>query len=239
MIVVAVWTLSLYGGWEYRVVSPLMGTLGSIRIEKNVTGGRYRMEVRVKTRGIAATLTGKRREYYRSEGVVEKGVMKSRRLRLERTSRKKRQIDEYRIDPAKKRVVKKRFRWKKGTLDRNSTKTLPYFSEEDLLTLYFNAIPKILDPKSGNHWEIIAVGAEKIKGTVVMDRLGGKAAAGERKKLNVTEEYTVIVLSSPEKIGGKRNRRFVVAVDRDGIPYRIRFVAVPVVGEIFVERLKR
>jgi hypothetical protein len=221
---------------RYKVVSPLMGTLGTIKIDKKVDKANYRIDVDVRTKGIASTLTGKRKEHYRSEGVVEKGVLKSRHLRLERKSNSKRQIDEYRIDPAQKKVSKVRLRWKKGKQEKKRSKILPYYTDEDLLTLYFNAIGKILDPKSPKHREILAVGAEKIDGKIVIDRLEGKAAAKARKELKVGDDYRVIVLSSPQKIGGKRNRRFTVAVDQAGLPHRIRFVAIPVVGEILVER---
>ena len=239
VMILGVGVLSLWGSWNYRVLSPLMGTLGTIQISKSVTQNRYRMDVKVKTKGFARTLTGKRREHYSSEGVVENGVMKSRHLRLERQTNKKRQVDDYWADPEKKRIVKRRLRWKKGKLDQNSTKVLPYYSDEDLLTLYFNAIPKILDPKSGDHWEIMAVGAEKIKGKIIIDRLSGEAAARARRDLKVGENMPIIVLHSPRKIAGKRNRRFTAALDEEGLPFRIRFIAIPVVGEILVERVEK
>ena len=231
--------LHLWGGWNYRIVSPLMGTLGTIAINKSESKKRYIIRVEVRTKGIAGVLTGKRRENYRSEGVREERILKSRLLYLERKTNRKRQIDEYRIDPVKKQVVKQRMRWKNGHPDRNSSKTLPFYSQEDLLTLTFNVFPKVLKEKSKKHWEILAVGAEKIKGKIMIDRLAGSLAEKEKKRLKAGAEDTMVVLSSPEKIGGKKNRRFVVAVDRQGIPRKLRFVAIPLVGEIFVERVNR
>ncbi|WP_456393924.1 DUF3108 domain-containing protein [Nitratifractor sp.] len=233
-------SLSIWAeSWHYRIASPLMGTLGDISIDKKLSGDRYRIDVEVKTKGIAAVLTGKRREHYRSEGVVRHGKLKSRTLRMERRTKKKRQIDTYIIDSAKRKVVKKRLRWKKGKLDSNRSKTLPYFSQEDLLTLYFNIAPKLLKEKEKSHWEILAVGAEKIKGRVIMDRLRGKEAQKARRDLKVEADRIIVVFHSPQKIAGKRNRRFTVAIDPEGIPEKIRFVAIPVVGVIIVERRGR
>jgi len=239
VIIIGMGVWMLRGGWDYRIVSPLAGTLGTIRIDKREKGKHYRIDVEVQSRGLAALLTGDRREHYRSEGVVLRGVLKSRHLTLERQTKKKRQIDTYRIETVHKKVFRHRIRWKKGHMDENSTTTLPYYSEEDLLTLYFNVLPKIMNPKSGTHWEILTVGAEKIKGKVLIDRLTGKAADKARKDLKVGPDFSVILLYSPQKIAGKRNRRFTAALDRKGFPVRIRFVAIPVVGEILIERVQK
>jgi hypothetical protein len=216
-----------------------MGRLGTIEIDKRVGKGAYRIDVEVRTQGIASMLTGNRKEQYRSEGSVKQGLLKSRHLRLERRSGEKRQIDDYRIDIRHEKVIKHRLRWKKGRLDTNTTTSLPYFSREDLLTLYFNSIGSILHAKEKTHWELQAVGAEKIKGKIVIDRLVGRAAAEARKDLEVMQESPVLVFYSPQKIAGKRNRRFTVAIDQKGLPRRIRFVAIPVVGEILVERVAK
>jgi hypothetical protein len=221
---------------HYRITSPLMGTLGTITIDKKVGKKSYRIDAGVRTQGIASMLTGKRREHYRSEGSMEGGLLKSHHLRLERRSSKKRQIDDYRFDPTHRKVLKSRVRWKKEHLDQNNSKTLPYFTREDILTLYFNNIGKILRSPEKRHWEILAVGAEKIKGKIVIDRLEGEPAKEAREDLDVKPGTPVLVFYSPQKIAGKRNRRFTVAVDDYGLPLRIRFVAIPVVGEIFVER---
>jgi len=226
-------------GWHYRITSPLMGTLGTIEIDKNVSGTHYRIDVKVAAKGIASVLTGKRREHYHSEGNVLRGMLLSRHLVLDRRYKKKHKIDDYRIDPRKRKVFKHRIRWKRGKKEENSTRTLPYYTREDLLTLYFNALPEIMNPKSEGHWKILAVGAEKIKGRVLIDRLSGEAARKARRELAVRKGTPVIVLHSPQKIAGKSNRRFTAALDSEGLPTKIRFVAIPVVGEILIERVQK
>ena len=237
--------LSLAGsiGWgeilDYRVRSPLMGTLGTIHIDRKVSGTRYRMDVDVKSRGIAAVLTGHRREHYRSEGDMARGRMLSRHLVLDRRTDSKRKIDDYRIDTQKRKVVKHRTQWRKGKKEQENNQVLPYYTREDLLTLYFNAMPRIRDAQGQKHWEILAVGAEKIKGKVIIDRLSGAAAQKARDGLDVGKNTPVIVLHSPQKIAGKRNRSFTAALDSEGLPTKIRFVAIPVVGEILIERVQK
>jgi len=80
------------------------------------------------------------------------------------------------------------------------------------------------------------VGAEKVKGTLFVTKPESKEAEKLRKKLGVGKEYTVVILSSPEKILGKRNRKLTLAIDPEGVLYRAHLVALPVVGEIWIKR---
>jgi hypothetical protein len=227
------------GEWKYRVRSPLMGVLGTIAIEKKEERGRYRIEAEARTEGIAATLTGKRREFYRSEGLVRDGRFLSRRFHLERKMKNKQQIDDYRIDAVHQSIVKRKIRWKDGRLDKNSSKTLKYFSEMDLAALYANAVPAMLQKPAASRKEYLSVGAEKVKGKVVVTHASEERSRKERERLKVDPGTRILIVSSPEKILGKKNRELILAVGPDGVLRKARLVAVPIVGEIFVERVNR
>ena len=232
-------TLGWGGEWSYRVYSPILGTLGTIDVKRTQSTGRYRVDIRARTRGVAALLTGKRRESYRSKGVVRGGRYLSRNFRVQRQMKSKRQIDTYRVDVAARKVFKRKLRWKKGRLDRNSSKTLPYFTREDLVALYHNRVPPLLKSPPGTRWRGYAVGAEKIKGIVTVSRADEATERKERRRLGVGREATILIVSTPEKLLGKRNRRLIMAIDPEGALLKARLVALPVVGEIFVERVMR
>jgi len=133
-------------------------------------------------------------------------------------------------------VIKRKQRWKKGKKPKDRSKPLPYFTENDLATLYANTVPLILKAPSGSRWSLKAVGAEKVKGTVQILKPEAKEAQRLRKKLGVGKKYTIVVLSSREKILGKRNRKLIMAIDPEGVLYRAYAVALPVVGEIWIKR---
>jgi len=239
MALLALGNVSDAGEWKYRVRSPLMGLLGTITIDKEEGNGRYRIEAEARTEGIAATLTGKRREFYRSEGAVRNGKLLSRRFHLERKMKSKRQIDDYRIDPVRRQVVKRKIRWKDGRLDKNSSKPLKYFSEMDLAALYVNAVPAMLEKPAGSRETYLSVGAEKVKGKVVVTHASEERSRKERERLKVDPGTRILIVSSPEKILGEKNRELILAVGSDGVLHKARLVAVPIVGEIFVERINQ
>jgi len=234
--IVSVVVFSWGNSWNYKVSSGLLGKLGSINVSKTQDEYRYRIDAKVITGGIAAVLTGNRKEYYRSEGVVQNGQFRARTFQIRRVMKKKNQIDTYRINPVKKRIVKRKQRWKKGKKTKDYTKTLPYFSENDLATLYINMIPVILKAPPGSRWSFKAVGAEKVKGRVLVTKPEVEEAQRLRKKLGVGKKYTILVISSWEKILSKRNRKLTLAIDPEGVLYRAHLVALPVVGEIWIKR---
>jgi hypothetical protein len=232
-------SLAMGGEWRYRVYSPVLGILGTIRVNRSESATGYRVDAEARTRGVAALLTGGRTERYRSEGVVKEGRWYCRHFRIRRKMKGKRQIDDYRIDPKTQKVTKEKIRRKEGKPERRRRKNLSYFTEEDLATLYRNEVPRHLTMPPGSGETYRAVGAEKAGGKVTLRRASDARASAERKRLEVGEDATILLVASPGKILGKRNRTMVMAVDREGVLLKARLTAIPVVGEIFVERVPK
>jgi len=222
--------------WIYRVSSPLMGELGVIRLDKKVQGKRYRITGEAQSRGIVKMLSGNRKEQYLSEGEVVNGRLRSEHFKIIRRTKKKKEIIDYRIDRNSHKITKRKIRWKHGKLDKNSTETLSYFTDDDLATLYFNSLP----PKfgAGEEADLLAAGAEKIDGRVTIRVPDSATAARERKRLGVGSGTPMAYLLSKKKLLGKKNRKIVVAFDAAGNLQKAYLVAIPVVGEITVERVR-
>jgi len=225
------------GEWNYRIRSPLLGTLGTLHFTKSEKGHSYRIEGEAESAGLVKALWGNRKERYLSEGKIVKGKLHSRTFLIERKSRKKEEQIRYSIESAKHRIVKSRIRRKKGQAEEKSRKVLSYFSTDDLATLYFNLFPLRLAP--GRELEAWAAGAEKIGGRVTVRIPTAKEAQEERKRLGVGPESSIVYLIAKEKLFGKAERKIVAALDREGIVQKAYLIAVPVVGKIYLERRPR
>ncbi|WP_457606154.1 hypothetical protein [Nitratifractor sp.] len=221
--------------WSYRVRSPIVGKLGTIQLSKSERNGRYRIEGRAVTEGIARMLTGNREEHYLSEGRIDGGHYRTEIFRIDRKHHGKKERIDYRVDEEKQKVYKSRIRWKKGKKRVKKLQTLDYFAPGDLAALFFDRLPP---ERSSGAEELLAIGAEKIGGKVTIVVPEEREAAKERRKLGVGEEEKIVYILSPAKIGGKKNRKIVMAFDRDGILHKAYLIAIPIVGEIDVERVK-
>ncbi len=96
----------------------------------------------------------------------------------------------------------------------------------------------LLDMKSPGKRDYVAVGAEKIKGRITVEIPNSSRAKKERKLLKVPDSMRIIHIISKEEIDGKRNRKVIFAVDKNGVIHKGYFEAVPVVGKIYVELRK-
>lgn len=218
--------------WEYRISSPLFGTLGRVQIRETQLPKRgYRIEAEAKTRGIAATLTRHRRWQVLSEGKVVQGLRRSRHYRYLTEDRKKKRVHDYRIDPAHKRVVKSNREWKKGRLKKDEQVKLPYYVERDLATLLFDLLSHPQNLKSGRYR---AVGAEKNGGWVTLTVPKEKEAVSERSRLGVGSQDRIVYILVPKK--GKKARKIVAAVTPHGELDAAYTVAVPVIGVLYMKR---
>jgi hypothetical protein len=227
-------------GWaavlKYKVFSPLAGELGSIELETTQKDGRYRIKAEASTKGLAAMLTGNRREKYLSEGRVEGGKFVSEHFRIERRMKKKREIVDYRFDHTARKIYKNKIRWEKGRMQKNVTKILKYYSCVDLAALYANEIPEILSSSEGAG-QYNVVGAEKIGGVVKILRASPQREKRELQRLDM-KRGEVIIVTSDKKIFGKRGRELIFVIDTDSTLQKAWLQAMPMVGNIYIERLK-
>jgi hypothetical protein len=218
--------------WDYRISSPLFGTLGSVHIrESNTPKGGYRIEAEAKTRGIAATLTRHRRWHILSEGIWRGQRRVSRHYRFMEEDKKKKKIHDYSIDPVHRKVLKSAQEWKRGELKKKERVNLPCYSEEDPAALLFNLLshPQLL--KSGRYR---VVGAEKNGGYVTVTLPDPKRAASERSRLGVGKQERIVYVIIPRKKKG--SRRIVAALSPEGELDAAYTVAVPVIGVLYMKR---
>jgi len=218
--------------YHYKVYSPLTGTIGKITLRINEFGKSYKMIGEAKTSGIVKMLTHNRRDRYISTGSVKNGRYITHKFRMERKDSKYKEIVDYTFDYKRKKVIKHRMRWKGNKKDKDKSENLKYFANTDLAALFHNIV---LDLKSGKRRDYLAVGAEKIKGRVTVEIPNEKVAQKERRFLKVPNSMKIVHVISKEEIDGKRNRKAIFAVDKNGVIHKGYFEAIPVVGKIFIK----
>ena len=222
--------LSADDGWEYRVSSPLFGTLGKVTMRERRKGQSYHIIAKAETRGIAATLTRHRKYRVESKGIYRKGRRSSRHYRYEVSDRKKKKIDEYRIDPRAKKVIKTSRRWKKGVEEKKKEHPLDYFADRDLASLFYDLVTVPDAIRSG---EYLAVGAEKSHGRVRFLLPDPRQAEKERKRLQAGPRSRILYILVPKKEG--KTRKIVAAISPKGKLESAYTVAVPVVGVLYMK----
>ena len=216
--------------WEYRVSSPLFGTLGKVTMQEQREGQSYHITATAKTHGIAATLTRHRTYRVESEGIYREGRRSSRHYRYEVTDRKKKKIDEYRVDPKAEKVIKTSRRWKKGVEKKKKEHPLDYFTDRDLASLFYDLVTVPDAIRSG---EYLAVGAEKSHGRVRLLLPDPGQAEKERKKLQADPRSRILYILIPKKEG--KTRKIVAAISPEGRLESAYTVAVPVVGVLYMK----
>lgn len=222
--------------YKYEVISPLMGKLGLITIDSVVTDDTYDIKAKAVTDGIAALLTKDRREYYLSKGHRVDSSYITDIFKITRESKSKKEIDEYIFEHKDLVVFKKRLRWKNNHLKKDDKKRLKYHTNIDLVATYLNNIQKFLNRYNLKESFKVA-GAEKIGGEIIVYTPSIKTANRQLKRMHLNSGSIVIVTTTKE-IFGKRGRELVMAIDSGGVVKRAYIEAIPVVGSIYLNRIR-
>ena len=154
---------------SYKVEFGVFGEIGIANATLTRDANSYEIDVELEATGISKTLSGNRKEHHVSKGHIENGVMISDLYQVMKSHGGKVTNKVYRPNHARKSVTKEYKRWRDGKLEKDETSTLNYYSEDDLLTLYFNLNNKIADKTMSNSYTFEAIGAEKQNGTVLVE----------------------------------------------------------------------
>ena len=220
---------------NYNVTFGIVGKIGEARARLESNGKTYTIDIGMAATGLAATLSGNRKEHHRSTGHIEHGLLVSDRYEVVRRYRDIRVVKTYSIDHRKKKVLKSYKKYRDGTLVEEEKKTLAFYSSDDLLTLYFNLNRLLPDKHRAGTYHFTAVGAEKQKGRVTVilptqteekvyvSKLGGGAAW-----------YATVIIH--QKIFTSKEGHLQLAVGRDGIAKKALLEDLVLFGDITATR---
>ena len=151
---------------NYKVEFGIFGEIGIANATLTRDENSYEIDVELKATGISKRLSGNREERHISKGHIKDGVMISDMYQVIKSYSSKTTNKVYKIDHVNKTVTKEYKRWKKGKMTSDNSSIIDFYSEDDLLTLYFNLGNKIADKTKSKAYTFTAVGAEKQSGSV-------------------------------------------------------------------------
>ena len=184
---------------KYEISFGVFGAVGSANTRLVREGDRYEIVMDAVAQGVAGSLSGQRRESFRSKGRVVAGLLMPD-LYVHEVSRKKGKTSKnerktYAFDYARKTIKFQKFKGAGGELQLVSDEILPYFATNDLLSLFFN-FSKI--PHSGDKFFVRAAGAKSADGRIDIQIPRGSAAANIASELGVAPPSKADANSSAE-----------------------------------------
>ncbi len=122
---------------EYDISYGFFGTIGTAVANLKVEKGTYKIKLIAKSTGLAKLISGNRIEIYESTGVIENGKLVPNIFISNKKRATKIDIKRYLFDHENKSISAISTRIHDGQKRDNKT-LLPYYADEDILTLFFN-----------------------------------------------------------------------------------------------------
>jgi hypothetical protein len=202
---------------NYKVEFGIFGEIGIANAILTKDETSYTIDVELKATGLAKTLSGGRTEHHISKGHIENGLMVSDMYQVIKKYGSQTSNKVYTIDHKAKTVTKKYQHWDGDKQDADESKKLDFYSDDDLLTLYFNLNKKIPNREKSASYVFKAVGAEK---------QGGKAEIFIPKQSELSEYKNMVGESSDswyaraiihQKIFSSDKGELLLRIGNDGI----------------------
>jgi len=220
----------------YDVSFGLLGKVGQSHAVLDVQHGRYRISIDMKASGMADSLSGHRREKHISEGVVKNGKLVARRYEVVRTYKNKKVKKVYRFDPKKRKIFKIYEKYENNRRYAHQESVLPYYSEDDLLTLYFN-LDRYINKRTPGHYRFKAAGAERQGGFVeVIVPTASQRGKYEEDLGKGAAWYATAIIH--QKLFTDNEGRLELAVGSDGITQKALIKDVALFGDVTAVRVK-
>lgn len=176
---------------QYDVTFSVFGKIGEARVSYDDDGRFYHIHVDGGLTGTAASIGQHRREIHDSFGVIKDGVLEPTLYKKARYADHRDEETYYVFDHENKQIEKHRFRQKKvndsrfdldtmsfiqtpGIERSSSLDILPYYAENDLLSLFFNIRTLLCDIPEGKEKISHAAGVRNDKGEIVITNPAGK-----------------------------------------------------------------
>ncbi len=222
---------------SYEVSFGVFGKLGISDAHLETTGDKYTIDIKMRATGLAKILSKNRKERHVSKGHIVNGLYISDSYQVIKSYSGKHIEKHYTIDHKSKKVKKEYIRTKNGKTEKSKYTVLDFYSENDLLTLYFN-LPKMVKEKlKADTYEFSAVGAERQEGTVKViipkesDLNGYKKTLGEG-------DYWYLTAIIYQKIFASNKGELMLAVGKDGVAQKAVLKDLILFGDLAAERIK-
>lgn len=221
----------------YSVSFGIFGEMGVSQAHFKSDKGRYTITIDAAATGMAKSLSRNRIEKHTSEGTLSKGRLMAHSYRVSISYGEKRKEKLYTFDYGRKRITKTIQKYKGGKLVSQSSETLPFFTSDDLLTLYFN-LPLLLDQNAKpGLYRFKTAGAEIQDGSVEV-RIPDQKALGAYKAVLGEGEYRYMTAIIHQKIFDSSRGELLIAVGKDGITQKAVLKDLIMFGDLVAQRIK-
>ena len=221
----------------YKVSFGMFGEMGISDAHLETKGDTYTIEIKMKATGMAKALSKNRKERHISKGHIVNGMFVSDTYKVIKTYGKKHIEKIYRIDHQKKRVTKDKTKKNQDKVTETKHTVLDFYSENDLLTLYFNLPKMIIDRSKATTYEFSAVGAERQGGKVEV-RIPKESELKGYKKTLGEGDYWYMTAIIYQKIFASNKGELMLAVGKDGITQKAVLKDLMMFGDLVAERVK-
>ncbi len=222
----------------YKVSFGILGEMGRAEATLDIDPqNRYTIRIHAYATGLAKTLSKNRQETHISKGVVKDGIFYSRSYEVIKSYGKKYLYKRYRLDEKKRKIEKYFYAKKNGTIYKEGRQTLPFWTRNDLLTLYFNIRRLIPDKTAPGRYRFQAMGAERQHGEVEVIVPDSEA----RKRYIDTlgkGDFWYITAIIHQKIFDSDRGELMLAVDKEGITQKAVLKDLVMFGDLVAERIE-
>ncbi len=205
---------------NYGVSFSVLGELGQANVKLTESGNRYSIDIHAKTTGIVRVMSKNRTERHTSEGHIANGkyISDSYRVFISFGNKTKEKI--YKINHKTKTVTKQIIRKENGKVFVDKTEKLPFYSQNDLLSLYMNTPKQIALPDSDAKVYLFkAVGAENQDGNVEIMVPSKDEMARYKKELgDGHKHYFKAIINQP--IFASKRGEFMISMDNNGVTHK-------------------
>jgi hypothetical protein len=221
---------------HYDVSFGILGKMGESDAILKKQNGRYTIDISMKATGMAKSLSKNRKEHHHSEGIVRNGKLIFKRYDVIRSYGNKKIIKTYIADSKKKRIRKIYEKYKNGKRYVHEETVLPFFTRDDLLTLYFN-LDTYIDKQKPGTYRFKTAGAERQNGTVVVIVPDAKHRKAYIDDLGAGAAWYATAIIN-QKIFTSKEGRLELAVGEDGITQKALLKDVALFGDVVAVRTR-
>ncbi len=215
---------------EYDVSYGLFGSVGSAESTLEVDNGTYKLKVVAKAKGVAKLLSGSRQEVYESTGEVVDGKLIPNLFIKKRSTSSATDVKRYFFDHQNKKISLIHTS-SKDAQEETDKSELSYYTNDDILTLFFNLKYHIGDEYNTDGKKIFyAVGANENDGRVDIYTPQGKEHK-EIKRL-LRKKGNIIVATINQKIFSSKKGELYINIDENGVCTKAILKDVALFGDI-------
>lgn len=218
---------------HYGIVGKIGTTVAVLKKDKH----RYTIDIQLEATGLAKILSADRKEHHISKGHIKRGLMISDLYQVIKSYGSVVINKEYRIDHQRKRVHKTYTKYREGKQVSQKNSVLNFYSEDDLLTLYFNLDKRVKNKTTAKTYLFQAVGAERQQGKVTVVVPKQSDLVYYKKVLGETFGWYATAIIH-QKIFMSKEGRLMLSVGKDGITDKAVLKDVIFFGDITAIRTK-